>query len=363
MSDKQAVNIRALLQQSALEEKLTMLGIVQPAPDSHTIQAFQSWIASGQHAGMAFLEKHLDARKDPNRLLPGVKSAVVFALPYDAPQRRKLNERPSIAKYALLGDYHKILRRALERIGGGLRKHFSEISYRAVVDTAPLFERSLAARTRLGFIGKNSCYIHPGSGSFLLLGILLLDQACDYDQGESPRPDQRSELGGCGSCRRCQVHCPTDALQNDYTVDARRCLSYWTIEHRGPIPRHFWKWLGKYWYGCDICQDVCPYNRVSGERSVAARQFQRLHLSELDLAEVATMAQEDYERLFGGTAMTRAKKFGLQRNALIALYVTQDVRLPKLLENDQLLADVKLDGGLKDTWTKIQEELTALADE
>ena len=134
-------------------------------------------------------------------------------------------------------------------------------------------------------------------------------------------------MGGCGTCKRCQVHCPTDALSNDFELDANLCLSYWSIESRSTVPEKFWKWFDKFYFGCDICQLVCPYNR--GDIPHAKEEWVKLK-NELDLFEVATMDQKFYEQTFGGSPMTRAKIQGLRRNALIAMTVSGDSRLEKL---------------------------------
>ena len=129
------------------------------------------------------------------------------------------------------------------------------------VDSVPIFERAIAAKTEFGFIGKNTCYIHPKKGSFFLLGEIILDEVIKQDSKLAVETTKRTDLGGCGSCKRCQVHCPTGALDKEYELDANLCLSYWSIESRGIIPEKFWPWFSKFYFGCDICQLVCPYNR------------------------------------------------------------------------------------------------------
>lgn len=360
MSDD-PLTMRSFLQQSAAREKLVMLGIVDPFPLKETIDAYKQWVQDGKHADMAFMEQHDEARRDPNFLLDRVQSAVVFGLPYvDKSLTVQGRPSPQVAKYARLRDYHKLLRKSLDRMGASLQEAVGLplLRFRSLVDTAPLFERALAARTAKGFIGKNSCYIHPEAGSFFLLGVLLLDQPVAFDKKLPVQPDIRTELGGCGTCRRCQVHCPTDALSEEYTVDARRCLSYWTIEHRGLIPQEFWPWLRIYWYGCDICQDVCPYNRgaLKATKSIPS-EYVKPGLDQLDLFEVATMSQASYEAWFGGTAMTRAKKAGLQRNALIALFELKDPRVPEALTHLGQDPDTAKDQGLYQTMVIIRSSL------
>ena len=295
---------------------------------------FMNWLEAGNHAGMDFLSRNSEIRGDLQRILPGAKSAVVFALPYaPAPSPSKTetsNEIPSgprVAKYARLRDYHKVMwQEGDAAFAAALPDRSAE--HRVCVDSAPVLERALAAKVGSGFIGKNTCFIAGKQGSFLLLGVVLTTSELPATMPVSEEKS-RSNANACGGCRRCQTHCPTGALDQAWTLDSRRCLSYWTIENRGTIPEEFWPWLGKYWYGCDICQDVCPYNRTGEKlkRSDLQRPVERLSLQ-----EVATMDQDLYEQTFGGTAMTRAKRNGLRRNAMIAMFVTSSPGLDSVLE-------------------------------
>ncbi|MBY0370496.1 tRNA epoxyqueuosine(34) reductase QueG [bacterium] len=282
-------------------------------------ERFEGWIGEGRHGSMGFLENHASLRQDPEKLLPGAQAVLSFALPYYQPPEPK----PRVALYAQYSDYHRVLRRKLESIAEAL---FAAESWRVLVDSAPVLERALAAKTSEGFIGKNTLYIHPKHGSFLLLGEILTLQKWSADVPPEIPLDRKTRAGGCGPCRLCQTACPTGALQKDYSLDARRCLSYWTIEHRGAIPEEFWPWLAEYYFGCDLCQLACPYNKHAASAPVGweRRAFP-------DLFETATMDQARYESAFGGTPMTRAKREGLRRNALIALAVLEDKRLGQAL--------------------------------
>jgi epoxyqueuosine reductase len=184
-----------------------------------------------------------------------------------------------------------------------------------------MFERAIASKTKGTFVGKNTCLIHKTKGSFLLLGEWVSTLGFDIDRVESVDPESRTADGGCGTCKRCQVHCPTGALDEDYRLDARLCLSYWTIENRGTIPKKFWSGVSQYVYGCDICQNVCPYNR--GQQDSVKRLDGMRAYSFPPLGKVVRMNQREYEGYFGGSPMTRAKKSGLSRNAMIAMYVRQ----------------------------------------
>ena len=301
---------------------------------------YEQWLEDGRHAGMDYLARNLAVRARPELLLEGARTAWVFGLPYylgDTWRRGETQSPARFAMYSRLKDYHKVLRKGLdtlfrEILQTGYPQDAEKPVYRVTVDSAPLLERALAANTSAAFIGKNTCVIHPKKGSFFLLGEVLTS----WDPGvSSPSPPvtrhrERTAEGGCGTCKRCQVHCPTGALDRDYQIDARKCLSWWTIENRGTIPKEFWPWIGRYMYGCDICQLVCPWNRGI-PKSDTAQSLLMLE-NNIDLFVIATMGQGVYETIFGGTPATRAKREGLIRNALIAMHVKKDKRLNHALE-------------------------------
>lgn len=314
------LNIRKALE----AEELLFLGSVSLEIETDYARMLR-WLAEGKHAGMEFLNQNLECRRDPKLLLDGAASLVVFGLPYYQGDRLESKE-PRFAQYARFRDYHKLLKeratRAMENIAGAYR-------FRVLVDSAPLLERAFAARSERGFIGKNTCFIHPEHGSFMLLGEILLTETLPTDIASNISLEKKTQSGGCGPCRVCQDECPTGALSKDYEIDSNLCLSYWTIEHRGTIPEKFWPYLKDYVFGCDICQLVCPYNlphRIPQlPKSIAIRNFP-------DLFEIATMSQADYEKHFGGTPTTRAKREGLRRNALIAMAMTEDPKLEEALK-------------------------------
>ena len=329
-------SIIEIAQDCATEQGLVYLGMAKLGPDPN-FKYFDAWLAAGHHAGMEYLSNHRHCRSDPSNLLAGGATVFSFGMPYYQGDRlpklvnqdslpNGVSRTPQIAQYARLKDYHRVLRRKCEDIAQQIVEKTTNPDIhatRVVVDSAPLLERSLAAASNLGFIGKNTCYIHPKKGSFLLLAEVLTTISLEVSSRSGPAtidPAKRSPSGGCGTCRRCQVHCPTGALDSSYTLDANKCLAYWTIEHRGLIPERYWPWLGKYLFGCDICQLVCPYNR---RLPVAELGDLRRLTHTPPLYDIATMDQQTYEKLFGGTPLTRAKKGGLQRNALLAMLVTQ----------------------------------------
>ena len=317
---------RKEVEESVASAGLEFLGVVKLRPESQ-YEHFRQWILDDMHAGMRYLEQHENLRRDPRELLPGAETAIVFGLPYfQGDQIRDLPHsggEPLIAQYARFEDYHRLLRKRAEGIVEKLAAGNPDSRFRIAVDSAPILERAIAGRTESGFIGKNTCFIHAEKGSFFLLGEILTTL-------DVPVDEKIKEHDGCGTCERCQVHCPTGALAKDYSIDANLCISYWTNEHRGTIPEKFWPYLSTYLFGCDICQLVCPYN---GPKKiprlpdwVKQRKFPALF-------EIATMNQSQYESFFGGTPVTRAKRNGLRRNALIAMAVTKDERLGEAIAN------------------------------
>lgn len=300
---------------------------------------FGKWLAAGHHGDMDYLANNAAPRQSPQNLLSGARSAIVFALPYatlEPSSGLEVPARPRIAKYARLRDYHRLMWREGEAVVRAIFPGQPREATRVCVDTAPLLERALASNTGMGFTGKNTCFIAGDKGSFLLLGTILtmMDLPTTAFSG---KPLAREHHNSCGTCTRCHVHCPTGALGKEddrWVLDSRKCLSYWTIEHRGTIPAAFWPWLGKYWYGCDLCQDVCPFNR-NGARLL--RQDLIRDVEAILLKDVVLMDDAFYQAAFGGTAMTRAKRHGLRRNALIAMHATNDPALAGVIQ--QVLND------------------------
>jgi epoxyqueuosine reductase len=312
------------------KEGLACLGFVDLDPEIR-FQNFEHWLDENKHGEMHYLERYKELRRDPSLILPGAKSAIVIGFPYYQGDKFLFRSAQTrIAQYARFADYHKILKKKTEHVLCSLLKILPEGHYgRVLVDSAPVLERALAERGGEGFVGKNTMFIHPQWGSYLLLSEILITVSL-----EKPKQESRKS---CGTCSRCQVFCPTGAL-TPYSLDARKCLAYYTIEHRGCIPIQYWQYLKEYIFGCDICQLVCPFNR--GVKPVS---HLAIKLTEFPpLYDVVTMDQLYYERVFGGTPMTRAKRSGLRRNALIAMVVSKDERLEQILsllqsENDPLL--------------------------
>jgi epoxyqueuosine reductase len=294
-------------------EAFKILGIHSLASMDHDFARYRAWLDQQMHAGMEFMAEHQAIRKDPALLLEGARSAILVGLRYPKIQKDLGSQ---IAAYAHARDYHKVLRQFCESYLRTLKQEHTELEYRIVVDTAPLFERAMFAKATDGYIGKNTMYIHKHYGSFVMLAAILVTVELNQSKFDTKET--------CGGCRRCQVFCPTGALDQDYVLDARKCLSYWTIEHRGLVPLEYWQYFGQYYFGCDICQNVCPKNR--------GRVLMTKPKIVYNLFDVFRMDQTAYVRMFAGTALTRAKKDGLRRNALIAMVAVDHPDLKEALK-------------------------------
>lgn len=255
-----------LLAPLAAESGIDLIGVVPAGPAPH-FDFFARWLTQGYGAGMGYLERRGDMRRDSRALVPEARSVIMAAVVYKQSREEVENFHREkgfkVAQYAWGKDYHDVLKRKLLALGEQLHSHFPEMQSRVYVDTGPILERDYAALAGLGWIGKNTCLIHPKKGSFIFLGSLLTNLPCE---GETSTP----MADHCGRCRACIDACPTGALVAPYTLDARKCISYWTIEHRGefPPPESFQYLDWKEWiFGCDSCQEVCPWNRKAAATS------------------------------------------------------------------------------------------------
>lgn len=314
-------------------------GVARLEPTAES-RRFADWIERGQHGEMAWLARDVEKRVDPRLLFEGARSALVVALVYDDGSRSDSDAR--VARYARGADYHDVLLPRLRAVGDALEALVARpVRWRAWVDTGPVLERVLAAHAGVGWIGKNTCVIDPELGSYLFLGVL----ATDLDLA----PDAR-EADHCGSCRACLDACPTDAFPEPYVLDASRCLSYTTIELRSGIPDPLRAAQGDWVFGCDVCQDVCPWNRrtrreippdAGGLRAaLAPREAWRAPT----LAWLLSLDEDAWRAAARRTALRRAKHRGLLRNALVAAGNSGDRSLVPAIERhargpDALLAE------------------------
>lgn len=286
--------------------------------------AYREWVERGLAGGMGYLTDHrAEVRGDPRELLAEARSIVCVAQSYQGPQAVSTEFESAecgwISRYAWGDDYHDVMRAGLGRLARRMEEVWGPHEWRACVDTAPLLERSYARLAGLGWIGRNQCLIDERAGSWFFLGFLLTSHEVESD---GPPPDR------CGTCRRCIDACPTQALvpnaesPGGWELDARLCISYLTIELRGSIPEELRAGVGRHVFGCDICQDVCPWNERLlrlPERPVEGRFAPREGLVAPRLDRLAALTPEEFQALFRGTPVTRARYHGFLRNVAVAM--------------------------------------------
>lgn len=285
---------------------------VAPAVAPPGYSHYLNWLEAGHAAGMTYLHARSEARSHPDRVLEGVRSVVMASFVYgtkDVPAPLGPTQA-KVARYARGADYHELLWRRLEALLAWLKRESPGTSGRAVADTAPLLERDFARLAGLGWVGKNTMLIDRRLGSYTLLGALLVDAEL--------QPDEPHTTSHCGTCTRCLDACPTDAFAGPYQLDSRRCLSYWTIEHRGHIGEEFAGKLGDWVFGCDVCQEVCPWNR----KAPPGREPElspRVEWTDPDVLDWLVRDPASLTAALKGTALSRAKRAGLLRNAALIL--------------------------------------------
>jgi epoxyqueuosine reductase len=266
-------------------------------------ERLKRWLDAGYHAGMDYMNNYFDKRCNPALLTENARTVISLALNY-YPKTFQPPDVPQIALYAYGQDYHPVMKARMQMLFDFIQTLIPDVSGRCFCDTAPLLERYWAAKAGIGFIGKNTLLILPGKGSYFFLGEIIIDANLTYD-----KPAART----CGNCSRCLDACPTQALLSPYILDARKCISYQTIENKGEIDGEIAPLLGNRLYGCDACQQACPYNKLSKPHNTPefelADEWAALRLDELD-----KLTEDDYQRLFKESAMKRAKYAGLKRN-------------------------------------------------
>ncbi len=265
----------------------------------------EKWLNQDMHGEMQYMENHFDKRLDPRLLVDGAKSVISLGLNYYTDKIQIDPDAPKISKYAYGADYHTVIKEKLKIILARINEHIGEVGGRAFVDSAPVMDKVWAKKSGLGWVGKNANLINKQSGSFFFLAELIVDIELEYDV--EPTADH------CGTCTRCIDACPTEAIVGPYVVDGSRCISYLTIELKNEIPDEFKGKMDNWMFGCDICQDVCPWNRFSILHNEP--QFepspQLLQLSAADLAEIT---EDVFKKIFKNSAVKRTKYSGLKRN-------------------------------------------------
>ena len=264
------------------------------------------WLAAGHAGTMTYLHRQAEKRKDPTRIMPDARVAVVALTNYyhgsaDGP----------VAQYAWSSDYHQVLGARLESLAAAIREIAPGTATRCYVDAGPVPERELAQRAGLGWIGKNMMLIHPEIGSFTFIGVVLTDAAL--------APDLPFEADRCGTCRRCLDACPTNAFAGPRDLDARACISYLTIEHRGAFTDEQRRSVGTWVFGCDVCQDVCPWNVSFAQVTADPDLAPRAEVAMPDLRRLLDIDEEEFTRRYGDTAFERPGSTGMRRNAAAVL--------------------------------------------
>jgi epoxyqueuosine reductase len=265
----------------------------------------EDWLNNNHHGEMSYLEDHFDKRVDPTKLVPGAKSVVSLLFNYSPEKEIETVDNYKIARYAYGKDYHYFVKKKLTKLIKALKEKVGDFAGRAFVDSAPILERDWAKRSGLGWIGKNALLLNKEKGSYFLLAELILDIEFEYDH---PVTDH------CGTCTRCIEACPTDAIAtNGYILDASKCISYLTIELKENIPLEFKDKMEDWMFGCDICQEVCPWNRFSTPNK-EPRLTPKDELASMRKKDWEEITEEVFDSLFSGTPIKRAQYHGLKRN-------------------------------------------------
>lgn len=308
--------LTAVIKEKARALGFSMVGIVPAVPSPH-LNAYLSWIENEYHGLMGYMARpdRIIRRQDLNVILPNVQSMICVGLDYQTmalpPHIANDPSRGRISNYAWGVDYHDVMTPRLKELGTWLQEQVNgKVANRVYVDTGAILEQSHAAESGLGFIGKHSLLIAPQRGSWFFLGELLTTMPLVYD---TPNP-----MPSCGSCTRCQTACPTNAFPEPYVVDARRCISYLTIELKEWIPQELRPLMGNWIYGCDICQDVCPFNRFAPQTNEATFYAANWDVAAPPLLELLTLTEADFKTRFANSPIKRIKRRKLLRNACVA---------------------------------------------
>lgn len=307
-SDLEARSRKEALIRKAKEFGFAQVGVSQAGFLEEEASRLEEWLKRGYAGEMSYLERNVDLRLDPRKLVPGAKSVVSLLFNYHTEERPTDSESPRIATYAYGKDYHHVLKWKLKELMKWAQSEWGEIAGRVFVDSAPVHERAWAAKSGLGWVGKNSLLLNQKMGSFFFIAEMILDIELEPD---GPTSDH------CGTCTRCIDACPTGAIIQPEVVDGSKCISYFTIELRGAIPEPVHRHLAPWVFGCDICQDVCPWNSHAQQHGEAEwnPHDQLLSMNRKDWEE---MTEESFNEVFRGTAVKRAGYEGVMRNVQAA---------------------------------------------
>lgn len=309
-AERNPTELTAILKEAARELGFSLAGAC-PAVTPAGVHRLGEWLSAGYAGDMMYLSSRHEAYADPNRVLDGATSILMLATRYRTENpATPIAGQGRVSRYAWGDDYHDLIHERLNRLADRLRNLVPGAKARGVVDTAPLLEREFAQLAGLGWVGKNTLLLNRQEGSWFFLSALLTDVTLAYD--EPHKTDH------CGTCTACLDACPTEAFVQPYVLDARRCISYLTIELRGPVPPDLRRGQGDWLLGCDVCQDVCPWNHRSPE-STDAELHPRPEMNPVDLAGLFWLDDEAFRRRFRDTPLWRPKRRGILRNAAIGL--------------------------------------------
>jgi epoxyqueuosine reductase len=290
-------------------------GIARAQPLDEDARRLEAWLNKGMQGSMQYMENYFDLRIDPSRLVPGAKSVVTLLMNY-FPASTQSTDAPQVAKYAYGRDYHEVIRGKLKSLLGLIREHIGEVGGRGFVDSAPVLERSWALRSGLGWIGKNGNLLNRQAGSFFFIATMIVDLELEYD----------TPFAGdyCGTCRKCIDACPTEAIKDNKVVDGSKCISYFTIELKDMLIPDTMKGKFQDWlFGCDTCQDVCPWNRFSKPTTEAA--FAPIPaILDFRTSDWEELTEESFKEIFRHSALKRTRFAGIQRNLRFIAPVVPD---------------------------------------
>ncbi len=294
-----------IIKEIARDLGFSSIGIARAEHMDEEAHRLESWLNQGFHGEMGYMENYFDKRVDPTKLVPGARSVISLTYNYYSEKKQNDQDAPKISMYAYGRDYHKVLKKKLKHFLNRIQEEIGEVHGRCFVDSAPVLERDWARRAGVGWVGKNTMVISPKAGSYFFLAEIISDLELAYD---SPLKDY------CGTCTRCIDACPTEAIaENGYWMDGSKCISYLTIELKNKIPESFKDKMEGWMYGCDICQQVCPWNRFSQphQESDFEPKEELLRKSRQEWEEIT---EEVFADLFRGSAVKRTKYEGLKRN-------------------------------------------------
>jgi len=264
----------------------------------------ENWLNNNHHGEMDYMERNFDKRLDPRLLVPGAKSVISLLYNYYTPLRQSDPKAPKISNYAFGEDYHFVIKKKLKEIFKGIQKEIGQVEGRVFVDSAPVLDKAWAARSGLGWIGKNTNLINKGNGSYFFIAEIILDLELEAD---GPSTDH------CGTCTACIDACPTEAIVEPYVVDGSKCISYFTIELKDEIPQEMKGKFDNWMYGCDICQEVCPWNRFAKPHYEDSFNPKK-ELLNMSTKEWQELTEETFNIIFKKSAVKRTKYEGLKRN-------------------------------------------------